>query len=530
MLNENEKKGFFRFAYIENSATYFRDIRSYSHINVDRNFLDGIIDRQVDNDTVRYFNERVKPSAKNDPRTKYALIDTGYVSEDTGEKIYGGFRSTAHSPADMSHIWSGVEIGTEEGLLSGWAESFTAASLSDYTFIPNFSVPVRAFNSISGQKLTEQDFEQLARSEFSDAYNENRIFTHESNCNKPFTYFRSNIISINGEEIWFLFDYNKSDTSKQKWFGVYLYTRSSLLKLVFERNYINIGGLVFDSISKVNGFLGTLAGKAKKENWGQGKNCSQMFNYPILKSYIENTYAKLLAENMKGNNKIVCVDNYVYFNTRLLDNYSRQIFIVGKKEVSDIYVEGFGYVEYETIKDAAPFSENEPEIAKMFRRAELPKIAEYFIGGTPALFNSEYDIHLNDNHIFIDGLENGRLPKYFDEYQSCKNNPVEKGKFLEKVAQAFDAAKERSVLWAERNYNFIVPQYLKDYDEIQFLLPIFLGDMDEEGAPECVLALRLDKSGRVPYYIGTTILTLEMAYNNARLIAKPDVFWLSQAA
>ena len=28
------------------------------------------------------------------------------------------------------------------------------------------------------------------------------------------------------------------------------------------------------------------------------------------------------------------------------------------------------------------------------------------------------------------------------------------------------------------------------------------------------------------YYRGETILTLSMAYNNARLIAKPDVFWL----
>ncbi|NLT48515.1 MAG: DUF3825 domain-containing protein, partial [Clostridiales bacterium] len=28
------------------------------------------------------------------------------------------------------------------------------------------------------------------------------------------------------------------------------------------------------------------------------------------------------------------------------------------------------------------------------------------------------------------------------------------------------------------------------------------------------------------YYRGATILTLDMAYNNARLIAKPDVFWL----
>ena len=41
------------------------------------------------------------------------------------------------------------------------------------------------------------------------------------------------------------------------------------------------------------------------------------------------------------------------------------------------------------------------------------------------------------------------------------------------------------------------------------------------------LCLALDQSGRVPYYRGVTIFTLDMAYNNARLIAKPDVFWLN---
>ena len=40
------------------------------------------------------------------------------------------------------------------------------------------------------------------------------------------------------------------------------------------------------------------------------------------------------------------------------------------------------------------------------------------------------------------------------------------------------------------------------------------------------MALSYDDTGRVKYYRGETILTLSMAYNNARLIAKPDVFWL----
>ena len=58
------------------------------------------------------------------------------------------------------------------------------------------------------------------------------------------------------------------------------------------------------------------------------------------------------------------------------------------------------------------------------------------------------------------------------------------------------------------------------------MLPIYLGELEEADQPHCALALSYDDTGRVKYYRGETILTLSMAYNNARLIAKPDVFWL----
>ena len=47
--------------------------------------------------------------------------------------------------------------------------------------------------------------------------------------------------------------------------------------------------------------------------------------------------------------------------------------------------------------------------------------------------------------------------------------------------------------------------------------------------PECALVCSRVGTGKDGYYRGETILTLGMAYNNARLIAKPDVSWLDQA-
>lgn len=55
---------------------------------------------------------------------------------------------------------------------------------------------------------------------------------------------------------------------------------------------------------------------------------------------------------------------------------------------------------------------------------------------------------------------------------------------------------------------------------VQFLLPICLTDMD---APDLAMTLT-PMSG---FYMGSTCLTLEMAYHNARLIEKPVAPWLT---
>ena len=67
------------------------------------------------------------------------------------------------------------------------------------------------------------------------------------------------------------------------------------------------------------------------------------------------------------------------------------------------------------------------------------------------------------------------------------------------------------------NDKLAVPQY---YDgKIQLLLPLCL--MDDKN-PD--LALTVTKMNGC--YQGHTCITLDMAYNNARLIAKPESTWL----
>ncbi|MCI0448617.1 MAG: DUF3825 domain-containing protein [Chlorobi bacterium] len=67
------------------------------------------------------------------------------------------------------------------------------------------------------------------------------------------------------------------------------------------------------------------------------------------------------------------------------------------------------------------------------------------------------------------------------------------------------------------NYKTAIPQYFEG--RIQLLLPLCFS------APQTAdLAVVANKAGN--FYTARTCLTLEMAYNNARLIAKPDQEWL----
>lgn len=78
---------------------------------------------------------------------------------------------------------------------------------------------------------------------------------------------------------------------------------------------------------------------------------------------------------------------------------------------------------------------------------------------------------------------------------------------------AIDNVKER----VQRNYKTAIPQYYKS--TIQLLLPLCIGT-----AEKADLALVAENYGE--FYRASTCLTLDMAYNNARQLARPDTDWL----
>ena len=86
------------------------------------------------------------------------------------------------------------------------------------------------------------------------------------------------------------------------------------------------------------------------------------------------------------------------------------------------------------------------------------------------------------------------------------------------LRRAFEGAVVEAARRAAANYTLAVPQFYGS--RIQLLLPLCLtGDK-----PELTLTIQREDG----FYAARTCLTLDMAYNNARLICRPETSWIKR--
>lgn len=227
--------------------------------------------------------------------------------------------------------------------------------------------------------------------------------------------------------------------------------------------------------------IDTLA-KMTNENWNfKGKT-----NNLILKNYLKHTARKLQEEN-----KILFTDDYWLMNTGLFDTYYDPIYIYAEKHLSENYHEWW-FKSFMT-----PYDLGKLDIT------HLPDRANYFDHPEELIFNPNLPINVQYKHVLEDQENKKRM-----ESITCKNiNSLLRGE-IEMMKKKVSA-----------NYKLAVPQYFQG--NIQLLLPLCLEDGE---TPDLALVVSKSESGK--YYQGHTCLTLEMAYNNARLIAKPESNWL----
>ena len=208
----------------------------------------------------------------------------------------------------------------------------------------------------------------------------------------------------------------------------------------------------------------------------------------VLKNYLRFTYKKLEEEG-----KIIHESTYGLFNTGLFTEYYEPIFVYLEPNNAggsqQYYLKGF----------MTPYELGELGIIN------LPERANYFSNPELLVFDAKCQINVQYKHILSDPENIKRIPA---SIQTAKN--------LQHIfCGAIDVMKKK----VAANYKIAVPQYFNG--KIQLLLPLCLEDPD---VPDLALVVTKNSAGN--YYQGHTCLTLEMAYNNARLIAKPDSNWL----
>ena len=527
------KHGFQRIGYIANNTTFGTELRGLAQQYIDYATLSSYLDTQWESKESSYlfFDRALNPSDLE--KTAYLMIDTGYKTPE-GDAIYGGFLRDGGEGGLLNGSWQGVKIGTRDAVIEHWKDAYMG--LATFTFLPNndFSQLTYVLYKMTGTERTVEECSKLCQSSFETAQKagEIGIYTPQK-PQEAFAYFRLQCDSLQGDALYLRMDKNVHP-EMQPWFGAVLMKQNELLEHIASFHCIHSGSFRFASKQAMLAFYQGLAETAMSENWTQHALGAEP--YGVLRNYVEHTYSRLAEEDCiaqaagSAQRKIDEMDGKVYFNSGLLNRLFRQIILVGNREAWTEELPVLGKRTFSQITNLRHYSETEQAITDMYDGTQfrVPGIARYFQDYRQIFFDSSLPIQLNDYHIFEDGVERGRLPKYTAEWETAKGDPAARSELLARIARDFSSALSRARLLAERNYKLAVPQYWIEDSEIQFLLPIYLGEREENGPPECALALKKITTGRAPYYRGATILTLDMAYNNSRLLAKPDVFWLEQ--
>lgn len=276
------------------------------------------------------------------------------------------------------------------------------------------------------------------------------------------------------------------------------------------------------------------------ENWNyksyEGKHSGTYEDLFILKQYLNYTF--YCAKN-KGLVAMTESKDFAAFNTGLVDNVYEAIYACfipsasGAKKrwkYAGVCTYGTGY------------------LGKMLnsKMIEPPKKVQYFSSINDMLFDTTKNLNWDKEHVLIENIN--RLPITFVEdqcdkadleqlekaigeiksninlqknYEYIRNYITDTIKLKRKLLNRLDDAVALAVKRCEWNYKTAIPIYYHVTNGISLLLPLCLSD--DEQAADVALVVEKQESGN---YQGQTILTLQMAYLDARLICRPNSEWL----
>lgn len=247
---------------------------------------------------------------------------------------------------------------------------------------------------------------------------------------------------------------------------------------------------------KYNQKLEMLAKMAQPEKWTY-KKVRDVDPYRILRNYIQFTYNRIDEENkfiVSPDGKFKCM------NTGLLTMYNQEIVAIfsenDRKDKQPWFLNGF-------------FKETDKFFTTNF--STLPSLADYSNNVKDLIYDNSLELNLRKEHIIDDNFER------FVEAGGYSSKEV--------ISVLLDAAKGTLEKKLKRNFKLALPFYYHNTEtgenKIQLLAPLYF-----PGAPvRLALVLNKVQSDAKEYYEGVTVLPVEWAYMNSRLIVKPDEEW-----
>ena len=247
--------------------------------------------------------------------------------------------------------------------------------------------------------------------------------------------------------------------------------------------------------------LDELEQMALPESWQFKKPTTEPKNKdnPILERYIHSVFRKQIIDYNEERDELQALRDFhienecACFHTGLYNHRYKGIYaFFDRNKRRDSLLEWFfrGFCD---------------ELSARLRYIEpLPEPPMYYQNQYGANFNPEWPIRVKVDHILGDKENIERLPS---KIQKAKNLPL----LLE---TAVELARRRAVI----EPGSVVPQGYQG--RVQFLLPLCLTNMKK---PDIAMTLTIMDG----YYVGNTCLTLEMAYINSRVIARPSASWLT---
>ena len=378
---------------------------------------------------------------------------------------------------------------------------------------------------------------QMLSTAYQTAIRKKRISEKDDTCMFP-----TGLKNKNGEEISVFFARNTRKNDDRPWALTRVYEGTpnpeDFAPSPAER--ANPGDALedFAVIGNWTEVLRALADMALPEQWDFQD--SKTKNYYILRQYLKYTFLRLKHEE-----KILVNDDgtFAAFNTGLLTVHYDDIYACFEKNHDPTSAIPWRFSSFCTEGSRG----DGQRITIHF--AQPPQPPAYITEVSDLLYDTRCRLAVNYDHILSDNI--GRIPLSYlrdacnrypealaliDKAEKCRSGSPAYNKYMralasfcetqegsllsERIRSDFKRAIDKATKRIRWDYKTAVPIYYPAYNLLSLMIPLCL---DSDNIADVALLVEKTESGN---YLGHTILTLPMAYLDARLLCRPHSDWL----